>query len=251
MTSPVVRMEQVHKRIGDQVIVEDMNLTAGRGTVIALCGGNGAGKSTILRMLAGIIRPTSGIIEVCGVRWTDDRRAYAGNIGYMPDDYRFSAGLTALETLSFWAGLKGLTRQDARRALAEVGLEHTGKKPVTAFSKGMRQRLLFAQAMIANPPLVLMDEPTNGLDPYWMDSFVGLVRNAAKRGQTVIFSTHQLQIAEALADEIYFLENGVVKMSGTLEQIRGQMGAAGFTDALARLYGLTGLRRQDAVERGK
>lgn len=242
MAEPVILMTQVHKKMKDQVVIEEMNLAAPEGRIIALCGGNGAGKSTILRMLAGILQPTSGDITVCGLGWKDDRIAYARNIGFMPDDYRFSAGLTALETLSFWARLKGLSQADARAALLEVGLQDTGKKSVTSFSKGMRQRVLFAQAMLARPPLILMDEPTNGLDPYWMESFVQLTREAATRGQTIIFSTHQLQIAEALADEIYFLQSGVVKMSGTPAQIREQMGAAGMEDAFARLFGLPSVR---------
>lgn len=235
-------MKHVYKQIKDQLIINDLNIEASRGSVIALCGGNGAGKSTVLRMLAGILQPTKGEITVCGHSWRKNRAVYAANIGYMPDDFRFSAGLTALETLSFWARLKGLTVADARDALVEVGLDNTGRKPVTSFSKGMRQRVLFAQAMIGKPPLVLMDEPTNGLDPYWMSSFVDLVRKGAEGGQTIIFSTHQLQIAEALADQIYFLESGVVKMSGTPEQIRKQMGTMELDEAFSLLFGMSGVR---------
>lgn len=232
----IVKMQGVHKRYKDQTVVEDFHLTAEAGRIIALCGGNGAGKSTILRMLAGIIQPTRGEIAVCGIRWRDDRAAYARQIGYMPDDYRFSGGLTALETLGFWAKLKGLDLQAARAALAEAGLEDTGKKPVSSFSKGMRQRLMFAQAMLAHPPLVILDEPTNGLDPHWLERFVDLVRDAAGRGQTVLLSTHQLGIAEAVADEIYFLQNGVVKMSGTPAKIRKQLGTSGLGEAYAQMF---------------
>lgn len=238
MAEPVVKMEHVSKRIKDQLIIEDFSLRAAEGQIIALLGGNGAGKSTLLRMLAGIIHPTSGVIEVCGLRWKDDQAAYARNLGFMPDDYRFSAGLTAFETLRFWARLKGLSDQEVRRSLAEVGLQDTDKKAVTSFSKGMKQRLLFAQAMINRPPLVLMDEPTNGLDPYWLESFVQLVRQAAKHGQTIIFSTHQLQVAEALADEIYVLHGGIVQLSGSPGTIRQQLGAEGLDDAFAQLFGV-------------
>lgn len=239
MVEAVVKMEQVHKKIKDQVIIDNFSLHANPGEIIALCGGNGAGKSTLLRMLAGIIHPTDGEIAVCGLRWRDDRLRYAQQLGFMPDDYRFGPGLTAYEMMLFWAKLKQLGPKEARAALAEVGLQDTGKKNVSSFSKGMRQRVLFAQAMIARPPLVLMDEPTNGLDPYWMESFVQLVREAAQRGQTIIFSTHQLQIAEALADRIYFLQGGVVKLQGTPQSIRQQMGSTELNEAFAHLFGIT------------
>lgn len=209
-----VRFERVHKAIKRQSIIGEVSLHAERGTVVALCGGNGAGKSTLLRMLVGILHPTRGDITIDGLRWKDDRKRYAGLIGYMPDDYRFSAGLTAMETMTFWARLKGLDKTRAAEALAEVGLERTGTKPVASFSKGMRQRVLFAQALLARPPLIVMDEPTNGLDPYWIEMFVQLVRKAAAGGQTVFFSTHQLHIAEALADRIIFLQDGRMVTDG-------------------------------------
>jgi ABC-type multidrug transport system ATPase subunit len=187
-----------------------VNLNIAQGQIVALCGGNGAGKSTVLRMIAGIIHPTRGEITVGGVRWKDDRMRYAEQIGYMPDDYRFAGGLTARETMAFWTKMRGVPKQRAEEALAEVGLADTGTKPVSSFSKGMRQRILFAQALLARPPLIVMDEPTNGLDPHWTETFVKLVRQAGKRGQTVIFSTHQLEVARALADRVVLLQDGIV-----------------------------------------
>jgi ABC-type multidrug transport system ATPase subunit len=238
-------MQHVQKQIKDQVIIRDFNLRAGPGETVALCGGNGAGKSTVLRMLAGMMQPTKGNIAVGGLRWRDNRLKYAAMVGFMPDDYRFSPGLTAMETMVFWAKLKGLPNPEnrAREALAEVGLEQTGNKPVSAFSKGMKQRVLFAQAMLAKPPLLLLDEPTNGLDPYWLESFAQLVQKAAAGGQTIIFSTHQLQMAEALADRIVFLQDGVVRLEGTAAQIRERLESSGENSAFARWFGMPRLRR--------
>jgi len=233
-----VRFEAVHKVFNGKTVIGEVNLAAEAGEVVALCGGNGAGKSTLLRMLAGIIRPTSGQITIGGLRWENDRRRYARQLGYMPDDYRFSAGLTALETMLFWARLRGLGEARAREVLELVGLSDTGRKPVTSFSKGMRQRVLFAQALLAKPPLIVMDEPTNGLDPYWMGSFVQLVRQAAAGGQTILFSTHQLQIAEALADRIVFLRDGHVVLDGTKSEIREKYGASGLQEAYGAIFGL-------------
>lgn len=220
MAEPFVHVQQVHKEIRGQTIIDEVTLSVRRGEVVALCGGNGAGKSTLLRMVAGILHPTRGTITIGGLSWKEDRRRYTELFGYMPDDFRFSPGLTAMEVMAFWAKLRGLDRRRASEVLAEVGLGETGAKPVASFSKGMRQRVLFAQAMLARPPLLIMDEPTNGLDPYWINMFVTLIRKAAANGQTVLFSTHQLVIAEALADRIVLLRGGKIAAETTREELR-------------------------------
>lgn len=236
MSEAFVTIDGIGKTIKKQPVIKDFSLSINKGQIIALCGGNGAGKSTVLRMVAGIMQPDCGSIRIDGQEWRRDHIRYAEQIGYMPDDYRFSPGLTAMETMTFWAKLKGLSKQSAIERLQQVGLQHTGSKSVTSFSKGMRQRVLYAQAQLAKPPLLLMDEPTNGLDPYWMDEFVRLVRQAAGQGQTVLFSTHQLQIAAAAADRIIFLNGGAVALEGTAEQISEQLGASEWLPAFSSLY---------------
>lgn len=238
MAEPYVELSGVHKSIKHQSIIKNLNFNIEQGQVVALCGGNGAGKSTILRMISGILQPDQGEISVGGLTWRNNRRAYAELIGYMPDEFRFSSGLTALETVSFWASLRGLPKSRARDVLSEVGLGDTGSKSVSSFSKGMRQRVLFAQALLAEPTLILMDEPTNGLDPYWMESFIALVRKASERGQTVIFSTHQLQIAEALADRIAFLRGGVIELEGSAAELKASLGSERLDVAFAQLFGI-------------
>ncbi|QJC53014.1 heme ABC exporter ATP-binding protein CcmA [Paenibacillus albicereus] len=232
---PLLRIEQVGKTIKGQTLLQNISLELGPGRVLALCGGNGAGKSTLLRLVMGLLQPTSGHVEVDGLRWQHDRRAYADKLGYMPDDYTFSRGLTAWETLRFWASLRGLSKRRTEEALEEVGLADVRDRKVTAFSKGMRQRLLFAQAMLAKPPLLVLDEPTNGLDPYWMDSFVELVRKLRSEGHSVLYSTHQLPVAEASADEVVFLRGGEAVRQGTVAELLEQYGVGGlhaaFTDS--------------------
>lgn len=240
MAEPTVLLEGITKTIKKQVIIKGLNLEIEKGQVMALCGGNGAGKSTILRMIAGISQPNSGSIIIGGLRWTDDRKRYAELIGYMPDDFRFSHGLTAYETLAFWAALRGISMNRVKELLQLVGLEHTGKKAVSSFSKGMRQRIMFAQALLANPPVILMDEPTNGLDPFWIESFVHIVKETAANGTSVIFSTHQLQVAEALADRIALLKDGQIEIEGSSADIRDQLGASVLQDAFAEWFGLAG-----------
>ena len=242
MSEPFLQIREVHKVIRDHPIIRGVSLAARRGEVVALCGGNGAGKSTLIKMVAGILQPTGGRITAGGLTWKEDRRRYVSQIGYMPDDYRFTGSFTALETLTYWASLKGLGRDRAAEALAEVGLDQTGRKSVSSFSKGMRQRLLLAQALLSRPPLLLMDEPTNGLDPFWMDSFMDIVRQAAARGQTVLFSTHQIPIAEALADRIVFLRSGEVAFDGTKEDMTAKYGQGGWQAVYAEVFGLKAQR---------
>ncbi len=235
---PIVEMIDVQKLLNKQTIVDSVNLSVKQGEVLALCGANGAGKSTLLRLLVGIMQPTKGTIRIKGMDWKSHRKEYAGLIGYMPDDYRFGNGLTARETLSFWASIRGLPVSRADEVLAEVGLADTGKKPVSSFSKGMRQRVLFAQAMLARPPVMVLDEPTNGLDPFWMSSFITLIHSLREQGHTIIFSTHQIQIAEALADHAVFMNLGRIEMDDTTENIRASYGSRGLHDAFAGLFGI-------------
>jgi len=230
-----LHIKQAEKKIDNKQIVHPFDLHIEPGEVIALCGGNGAGKSTILRMIVGILQPSAGTIELNGLNWKEQRVEYLEQIGYMPDHFQFAAGLTARETLSFYAALRGVPKAKVDDALRSVGLYETKDKRVTQFSKGMQQRLLFAQAIIAHPSLVVLDEPTNGLDPYWMDAFVELVKGLKAAGQSVIFTTHQLQVADAASDRAIFLMNGQIVQSGTIEDFRARYGALGLHGAFSEL----------------
>ncbi|WP_405116619.1 ABC transporter ATP-binding protein [Paenibacillus sp. FSL K6-1217] len=227
MDNPLVQVEGVSKVIRKQVLVEDISFHIPGGSILALCGGNGAGKSTVLRMLAGILQPTAGDITVKGLRWRESRKAFSAQIGYMPDDYQFAQGLSAEETLTFWAALRKVPKRKARveEVLALVGLEDKRNALVNTFSKGMRQRVLFAQALLAKPPLLIMDEPTNGLDPFWMNQFVRLLQGIRAEGHTVIFSTHQLEIADQAANQIVFLSQGRNVGTGPTENFREEYGS--------------------------
>ncbi|MBT2291747.1 ABC transporter ATP-binding protein [Paenibacillus albidus] len=227
MDDPLVNVEGISKVIRKQTLVEGISFRIPKGSVLALCGGNGAGKSTVLRMLAGILQPTRGEITVGGLRWDKSRKRFSQQIGYMPDDYQFNQGLTAEEALSFWAALRKVPKRKVRvnEVLALVGLEDKRKRLVNTFSKGMRQRILFAQALLAKPPLLIMDEPTNGLDPFWMNEFVKLLQNIREEGHTVVFSTHQLEIADKVADQLVFLSDGRNVGAGSTGDFRTEYGS--------------------------
>jgi ABC-type multidrug transport system ATPase subunit len=239
----LLELHQIAKAIRGRTIVHPFDCALPRECVLALCGGNGAGKSTILRMIAGISQPTAGLIRLNGRTWKEDRRGYASSLGYMPDDFHFGQSLTAEETLRFYAALRGKEasgRVDA--VLQEVGLSDVRSKKVSAFSKGMRQRLLFGQALLGEPELLVLDEPTNGLDPYWLHAFVELVNRRKQRGQSVIFSTHHLEAAELTADHVILLHEGKVRQSGSLQSFRERFGQNGlqkaFTHYLSEALGL-------------
>lgn len=245
MTTKGLTIKQVTKTMADKVIVEPFDLQIQPGEVVALCGGNGAGKSTILRMIVGILSPTSGTIELNGKTYADHRVDYLHQIGYMPDHFNFAASLSARETIQFYAALRGRSAEVADTALRAVGLYDSRDKRVTQFSKGMQQRLLFAQTILAKPALVVLDEPTNGLDPYWMDAFVDLVRELKQAGQSVIFSTHQLQVADAVADRAIFLMNGQVVRDSAIQEYQKQYGVHGLYGAFSDLFAPT-LQREES-----
>ncbi|WP_281890706.1 ABC transporter ATP-binding protein [Paenibacillus sp. YYML68] len=239
MDKPVLVLKGVRKELGGRAVLESIDLSLSRGRVLALCGGNGAGKSTLLRLITGMLQPTSGTIELNGLQWGANRARYADQLGYMPDDYLFGQGLSAHETLSFWAALRKVPKKRVAELLELVGLSEVKHKAVTSFSKGMRQRLLFAQALLAKPPLLVMDEPTNGLDPYWMDAFVELVRQSKQEGHAILFSTHQLRVAELAADEAVFLQGGRLVRQDRTDVLGGDaasMDARGLETAFAELY---------------
>lgn len=236
MTANGLQIQQVTKKIADKVIVQPFDLQIQPGEVVALCGGNGAGKSTILRMIVGILSPTSGSISLNGKTYDGQRVDYLQQIGYMPDHFNFAAGLSARETIRFYAALRGKSAEVADAALRAVGLEDVKNKRVTQFSKGMQQRLLFAQAILAKPALVVLDEPTNGLDPYWMDAFVDLVLDLKHAGQAVLFSTHQLQVADAVADRVIFLMNGHVVRDSSILEYQKEYGEHGLYGAFSDLF---------------
>lgn len=239
MVDSFVQLVGVNKKIQEQQIIVDINLNIKSGTIIGLCGGNGAGKSTILRLIAGIMQPSSGEIFVNKLQWKKDRKLFSQQIGYMPDDYQFTQGLTAEEVLSFWAALRRVSQNRVNEVLALVGLEDKRHKQVNSFSKGMRQRILFAQSILANPPLLIMDEPTNGLDPFWMAEFVNLLKGIQAEGHTVLFSTHQLEIAEQVADEVVFLNQGRNCGEGSVAYFRQKYGELPLHAAFQHSLGLS------------
>ena len=190
--------------------------------ITGLVGANGSGKSTLLRLAAGQIRPDLGVVQVCGQdAWTAQAKRH---IGYCPELDTFYEEMTGRQFVEAMAGLCGYSRRDARRRTAEVleivGMADRADATVRGFSKGMRQRIKLAQALIHDPELLLLDEPLSGIDPIGRRESLELFTELARRGKCLLVSSHELEELEKLTDHVAIMSHGRIAAVGTLTQIR-------------------------------
>lgn len=203
--SAVVAIEHLTRRFGQQVAVDDVSFEVAAGEVFGLLGPNGAGKSTTLRTLMGFLRPHAGSCRVLGV-WPGSDVAVRARIGYLPGDFRLEAGMRAEELLAMAARLRGVRVERAYELADRLGLDLG--RPFGALSKGNRQKVGLVQALFHEPDVVLLDEPSTGLDPPTQRTLLRLVGEAADRGAAVLFSSHVLPEVERAADRIGVLRQG-------------------------------------------
>jgi ABC-2 type transport system ATP-binding protein len=219
--------------------VEDVSIEVPQGAIHGLLGPNGAGKTTTLKMLLGLVRPTSGTFEVLGrpSRVPANRAA----LGFLPEQPYFPSQLTALQAMRLYARLAGVSSQDraARidRLLARVGLERHGHARLASFSRGMLQRLGIAQALVGSPSVVILDEPASGLDPVGQRDVRNLMLDLKADGTTVLLSSHQLSEVEAVCDRVSILDRGRLAAEGRLDDLlnvagRTSMRVSGLPDGL-------------------
>lgn len=207
----ILQTANLCKNFRKQCAVSNVSLCVEKNTVFGLLGANGAGKSTVLKMIAGILKPSSGTIAFDGRPWT---REVLGDIGAFIETPPVYGNLTAYENLKVKAILLGVKEERIREVLDIVGLADTGKKRAGQFSLGMRQRLGIALALLNEPKLLILDEPANGLDPAGILELRGLLRGFPARGITVLLSSHILSEVQQTADHIGILSEGVLKYSG-------------------------------------
>ena len=212
-----VEIDGLTRKVKKKQIIQPIDYQLESGNILALCGGNGAGKSTLIRLIIGLIKPTAGEVRVFGKTRKEHKGEFYKLFSYMPDDFQFQKMMTAKETMNFYAKIKGIPRSRWEKTLEDVGLSNRLNEKVGTFSKGMNQRLLLAQTLMADSKILILDEPTNGLDPYWIHQFAQLMLRAKENGQTVIFSTHDLHVAEQIADDVVFLKDGKVISQGPIE----------------------------------
>ncbi|WP_298871367.1 ABC transporter ATP-binding protein [uncultured Bradyrhizobium sp.] len=219
MTS-TVHVTDVAKDYGGLKAVCGVSFELRQGELVALIGHNGAGKTTLMKLMLGLIRPTSGSIEVLGDNPAAGQFAGRRQLGYLPENVSFDAALTGRETLAFYARLKRETVASALKLLDAVGLGDASRRRVGTYSKGMRQRLGLAQALIGHPRVLLLDEPTTGLDPELRQTFYEIIQRLAAEGTTVLLSSHALTELEERAGRVIIMNRGVKVADGSIEGLR-------------------------------
>ena len=229
----MIQFDHVVKQYGKGGIraVDGLNLTVEKGKVFGFIGPNGAGKTTTIKLLTGILRPTEGRILVGGKDMAQEPLAAKRLIGFVPDSHETYDRLTGLEYLRFMADIYGVSSADRKahieKYLALFELEDAAGEQIRSYSRGMKQKLTIIGALIHNPPVWVLDEPMVGLDPRAAHILKQEMRRHCDEGNTVFFSTHVLEVAEKLCDEIAIIDKGRVVAQGTLEQLRsGESGAS-------------------------
>jgi len=227
----VIVTRRLTKRYGEFTAVDSLDLTIRKGEVFGLLGPNGAGKTTTVLMLLGLTEPTRGVVRVLGLDPTREPLAVKRQVGYLPDNVGFYGGLTGRENLRYTARLNGIARReaDARidELLREVRLEDAADKRADQYSRGMRQRLGIADALVKSPSVLILDEPTIAIDPAGVEELLGLLRRLVEeRHLTVLLSSHILGQVQSLCDRVGFYSSGRMVAAGPLDELMGGRDAA-------------------------
>ncbi len=219
----VIEVSGLSKRFGPVRALTDLTMTLSKG-VTGLLGPNGAGKTTLLRILLGLVRPDSGTVSVLGLDVTRFSRRVRRCVGYMPEDDCHIPQLSAVEYVAFCGQLDGLpatvAKQRAHSALDYVGMDEERYRLVNTYSLGMRQRIKLAQALVGGPELVLLDEPTTGMDPPGRSRMLRLVADLGARDVNVVFSSHLLSDVEQVCRHVVVMDEGQLTLSGPLQELR-------------------------------
>ena len=223
MASVTLEAVRLSKRYGSHSAVEDVSFVARSGDVVGLLGPNGAGKTTTIRLLTTVLTPTSGTFRVAGQPATASAEIRR-RVGVLPESSGYPRHQTGREYLRYHARLYGMSSSAARRVadrlLAELGLDERAGSPISAYSRGMRQRLGIARALVHDPTVVFLDEPTLGLDPAGQSQVLAIIRDIAKsRGATVVLSTHTLPEVEEVCSSVLILDRGKVLVSGSVSEV--------------------------------
>lgn len=234
----MIQLENVKRNYGDKVAVAGLNLEIHPGELFAFLGPNGAGKTTTIKMIVGLLRPTSGTVRICGHDVVQDSRTANLQLGYVADEPFLYDKLTGREFLQFVADMYGLAPERAERQIAQqieaFSLQEFVDSLTESYSHGMKQRVAFAAAMLHEPAVLVIDEPMVGLDPRSVRMVKDLLRAKARAGVAVFMSTHLLSIAEEIADRVGIVDRGQLRFLGTVSQLREELSLHGTT--LEQLY---------------
>lgn len=221
MANIIVEGRGVARHFGTIRAVDGVDLDIRSGELFGLIGHNGAGKSTLFKMMLGLLPLSSGEIRIEGESVSSSNfRNVRRKIGYLPENLALYDNLTGLETLHFFARLKSVNVQQCAAQLERVGLAHAANRRVREYSKGMRQRLGFAQALLGEPRLLFLDEPTNGLDPEAIREFFAILRDLQVQGVTMILTSHILADIQERVDRLAIMKNGKIQNCGSVQALR-------------------------------
>jgi ABC-2 type transport system ATP-binding protein len=220
----MINVANLRKNYGDLAAVDDVTFTAQGGAIFGLLGPNGAGKTTTIGCISGLLKPTSGKVTILGHDVVSDGTAARASLGVVPQEVALYEEVSAAENLRYWGGAFGLGGARLRRRVQEVleltGLLDRAKEPIKKFSGGMKRRLNFACGIVHEPKVLLLDEPTVGVDPQSRVRLLELVRQQARAGNCVLYTTHYMEEAEQLCDELAIIDHGKLIAQGTMSQLR-------------------------------
>lgn len=215
----VVETKNLTKRFRDVQAVDDLSMKVRKGEIYGFLGPNGAGKSTTIKMIMGLVRPSSGRALVNGKPVNDHDVEYRKDIGFLPERISFYDNLTPIQTLNFFCELRGADKSIVSSLIKDVGLESAANRKVGTFSKGMVQLVGVAQAMIGNPSIFILDEPTGGLDARWVKVVRDRLKALNEKGATIMFSSHILSEVQMLCNRVAVIDKGSLVVEDTIENI--------------------------------
>ena len=228
MNQTVIKTEKLTKRFGDFVAANEISFEVYKGEIFGFLGANGAGKTTAMRMLCGLSSPTSGRATIAGYDIYKQTELIKRNIGYMSQKFSLYDDLTILENIQFFGGIYGLTDQQLKlkseKLIAQLGLEKEAKKLVASLPLGWKQKLSFSVAVLHDPKIVFLDEPTGGVDPVTRRQFWDLIYNASSRGVTIFVTTHYMDEAE-YCNRISIMVDGRIEALDTPKALKAQFQA--------------------------
>ena len=234
----IIEVENLEKRFGDFVAVNNISFQVKRGEVFGFLGANGAGKTTAIKMLIGLWLPTSGKARVAGFDVFKESNSIKKNIGYMAQRFSLYEDLTVIENIQFYGGIYGLRRnmlnERAEELIAELGMESFRKKLIKNIPLGWKQKLALSVAMIHKPKIVFLDEPTSGVDPITRRQFWDLIYNAAAKGTTVFVTTHYMDESE-YCDRVSIMVDGKIEALDTPANLKKQFGVHSMDEVFVRL----------------
>ncbi len=221
----LVCFEKVTKRYGKRTVIHSLDMVLREGECVALAGHNGAGKSTVMKLILGLISPSNGEVRLLGQQASGSQSVKLRfDIGYLPEVVSLYPNLTGQETLDFYAKLKQVKGTSYHDLLAKVGIAGAAKQRVNTYSKGMRQRLALAQTLLGDPKIFLFDEPTTGLDPASRQQFYDIIRELRAQGATILLCTHALTELEGNIDRVMVMNQGQKVVDGSLDSLRRDSG---------------------------